>query len=80
MMFQYYVNQELPDVKSGFKKGRVTRDQISNVSWIIEKARKFQKQHVSVSPTTLQPLTTCIMTNCGKLLKIREYQTIFPVF
>ena len=40
---QNYVNQELPDVPGGFRKGRGTRDQIANICWIIEKARKFQK-------------------------------------
>ena len=40
---QQYVNQELPDVQAGFKKGRGTRDQIANIRWIIEKAREFQK-------------------------------------
>ena len=40
---QQYVNQELPDVQAGFRKGRGTRDQIANISWIIEKAREFQK-------------------------------------
>ena len=40
---QQYVNCELPDVEAGFRKGRGTRDQIANISWIIEKARKFQK-------------------------------------
>ena len=41
--FQQYVNQELPDVQAGFRKGRGTRDQIANNHWIIEKAREFQK-------------------------------------
>ena len=40
---QQYVNQELPDVQAGFRKGRGTRGQIANIHWIIEKARKFQK-------------------------------------
>ena len=40
---QQYVNWELPDVRAGFRKGRGTRDQIANIRWIIEKARKFQK-------------------------------------
>ena len=40
---QQYVNQELPDVQAGFRKGRGTRDQITNICWTIEKARKFQK-------------------------------------
>ena len=37
------MNHEFPDVQAGFRKGRGTRDQISNVCWIIEKARGFQK-------------------------------------
>ena len=40
---QQYVNRELPDVQAGFRKGRGTRDQIVNIRWIMEKARKFQK-------------------------------------
>ena len=42
--FQKYMNWELPDVQTGFRKGRGTRDQIANNCWIIEKARKFQKK------------------------------------
>ena len=38
-----YVNQVLPDVQAGFRKGRGTRDQIANIHWIMEKAREFQK-------------------------------------
>ena len=40
---QQYMNCELPDVQAGFRKGRGTRDQIANISCIMEKARKFQK-------------------------------------
>ena len=40
---QQYVNRELPDVQAGFRKGKGTRDQIANISWIMEKAREFQK-------------------------------------
>ena len=40
---QQYVNLELPDVQAGFRKGRGTKDQITNIRWIIEKAREFQK-------------------------------------
>ena len=40
---QQYVNCELPDVQSGFRKGRGTRDQIANTRWIMEKARELQK-------------------------------------
>ena len=41
--FQHYVNQELPDVQAGFRKGRGTRGQTANICWSIEKAREFQK-------------------------------------
>ena len=40
---QHYMNQELPDVQAGFRKGTGTRDLIVNIFWIIEKTRKFQK-------------------------------------
>ena len=43
---QQYVNRELPDVQTGFKKGRGTRDQNANIRWIMEKAREFQKKHL----------------------------------
>ena len=39
----FNMNQELPDVHAGFRKGRRTRDEIANICWIIEKAREFQK-------------------------------------
>ena len=41
--FQQYVSRELPDVQGGFRKRRGTRDQISNIRWIIKKAQEFQK-------------------------------------
>ena len=44
---QQYVNHELPDVQTGFRKGRGTRDQIANILWIMEKAREFQKKSIS---------------------------------
>ena len=40
---QQYVNHEITDVQAGFRKGRGTRDQNTNVHWIIKKARDFQK-------------------------------------
>ena len=42
---QQHVNTELPDVQAGFRKGRGTKDQIANILWIKEKARKFQKNN-----------------------------------
>ena len=74
---QQYANRELPDVQAGFRKGRGTRDQIANIHWITEKPREFQKFCflTSASMTTLKPLTVWITTNCGKFLKLWEYQT-----
>ena len=37
------MNQELPDVQAGFRKGRETRDQIVNIGWILKKVREIQK-------------------------------------
>ena len=62
------MNPELPDVQAEFRKGRGTRDQISNFCWIIEKARDSRKTNTSVSMTLLKPLTMGITTNCGKFL------------
>ena len=59
---QQFVHQELPDVQAGFRKGRRTKDQIANSSWIIEKAREFQKKKkkkksTSASLTMLKPFS-----------------------
>ena len=51
---QLSVNQELPDIQAGFRKGRGTRDQTDYIHWIIEKTREFQK--TSASLTTSKPL------------------------
>ena len=40
---QQHINKEFSDVQAGFRKGRGTRDQIANICWNIDKARKFQK-------------------------------------
>ena len=56
--FQQYINHEHPDVQAGFRKDRGTRDQIANICWIIEKARKFQKKtSTSTLLITPKPLT-----------------------
>ena len=52
---QQYVNCELPDVQAGFRKGRGTRDQIANISWIIEKQESSRK-------TSISALLTCNLT------------------
>ena len=70
---QQYVNRELPDVQTGFRKGRGTRDQIANIRWIIEKAERSRKTSTSALLTTPKTLTVWITTNCGKFLKRWEY-------
>ena len=40
---QQYMNQKLPGIQTGFRKGRGIRDQVANIRWIIEKARDFQE-------------------------------------
>ena len=70
---QQYMNQELPDVQAGFRKGRGTRDQITNICWIIEKAREFQK-NIYFFFTDYAKAFVWITTNCGKFFRRWEYQ------
>ena len=61
---QQSTNQELPDIQVGFRKGRGARNQIANICWIIEKARKFKKKiSTFASLSMLKPLTVWIMRN-----------------
>ena len=61
---QQYLNQELPDVQAGFRKGKGTRDHIANICCIIKKASKFQKKKsTSTSLTMLKLFNVCIITN-----------------
>ena len=63
------MNRELPDVQAGFRKGRGTRDQIANITWIIKKARVPEKTSTFALSTTSKPLTVWITTNYGKFFK-----------
>ena len=60
---QQYVSCELPDVQAGFRKGRGTRDQISNIHWIMEKLSS--RKNISALLTMPKPLTVWITINCG---------------
>ena len=75
---QQYINQELPYVQAGIRKGRGTRNQVANIRWIMERAREFQKNISSASLTILKSLIVWFTTNCGKFLKRWEYQTTIP--
>ena len=75
---QHYVNQELPVVQAGFRKGRGTRDQIATIHWIIEKAREFQKNYLCFISYT--KVFDCVdHDKLRKALERWEYWTILPV-
>ena len=57
---QQYVNWELPDIQTGFRKGRGTRDQIANICWVIEQENSWK---TSASLTMAKTLTSWITTN-----------------
>ena len=63
---QQDVNREVPDVQAGFRKGRGTRDQIASISWIMEKAREFQKNIYFCFIDYAKAFIVWITINCGK--------------
>ena len=69
---------KLSDVQAGLRKGRGIRDQITNIGWIMEKSREFQKIIDFCLTDYTKVLTVWITTNCGKFLKRWEYQTTWP--
>ena len=73
-----YINYELPDVQSRFRKGRGTRHPIANIHWIIKKVREFQKNIYFCFIDMPTPLTVWITINCGKFFKRWEYPTTLP--
>ena len=75
---QQYMNHELPDVQAGFRKDRGTRGQITNICWIIEKAREFQK-HIYFCFIDYAEAFDCVDHNkLWKFWKRWEYQTTWP--
>ena len=72
------MNHELLDVQVGFKKGIGTRNQIANIHWIIEKARKFQKNIYFCFIEYTKAFDCVDQKNCGKFWKRWEYQTLLP--
>ena len=75
---QQYVNRELPDVQTGFRKGRRIRDQTANIRWSWKKQESSRKTSISALLTMPKPLTVWITRNCGKFWKRWEYQTTWP--
>ena len=75
---QQYMNCELLDVQSGFRKSRGTRDQIANICWIIEKAREFHK-NIYFYFTDYAKAFDCVDHNkLWKFWKRWEYHTTWP--
>ena len=75
---QQCMNCELSVVQAGFRKGRGTRDQITNSHWITEKARVFQKNICFYFIDYAKAFDVWITINCGKFWKRWEYQTTWP--
>ena len=71
---QQYVNRELPDVRTGFRKGRGTK--LSTSAGSLKKQENFRKTSISALLTMIKALTVWITINCGKFFKRWEYQTI----
>ena len=63
---QQIMNCEIPDVQTGFRKGRGTREQIGNIRWVVKKQESSRKTSTSVLLTMPNPLTVWITTNCEK--------------
>ena len=66
---QQYMNSELPVVQDGLRKGRGTRDEITNIRWINKKAREFQKNIYFCFIDYTKAFDRVITTNCGKFFK-----------
>ena len=62
---QQYMNHELPDVQTGFRKGRRTRDQIAKSAGSSKKQESSQETSISALLTMPNPLTVWITVNCG---------------
>ena len=75
---QQYMNQDIPDVQVGFRKGRGTRDLIANIHWIIEETREFQKKHLYLLYWLSQSLWLHGSQLTGKFWKRWGYQTTLP--
>ena len=67
--FQQYMNQELPDIRAGFRKDRGISDQMPTSIGSLKKQENSKKTSTSASLTTSKPLTVWITANCGKITR-----------
>ena len=74
-MLRQYINQVLPDVQTGFGKGRGTKDQIANIHWITEKARESQ-ENIYFCFTDYAKIFDCV--DHDKLENSRDWNTRPP--
>ena len=72
---QRYVNCELPDVQTGFRKGEEPEIKLPSSTGSSKKQESSRKTSTSALLTTPKPLTVWITTNCGKFFKRWDYQT-----
>ena len=72
------MNHELPDVQTGFRKGRGTRDQIANIRWITEKAREFEENIYFCFIDYAKAFDCADHSKLRKFWKRWEYQTTWP--
>ena len=75
---QQYVKQELSDVHTGFRKGRGTTNQISNICWIIERARQFQKNIYFCCIDYAKAFDCVDHSKLWNILNEMKYQSILP--
>ena len=75
---QQYMNCELPDVQTAFRKGRGTRDQIANIHWNIEKSREFQKNIYFCFIDYAKAFDGMDHNKLWKIMKEMKYQTTWP--
>ena len=77
--YQQYMNRELPDVQTGFRKGRGPRDQIPDICWSLKKQENSRKPSISSLLTMPKSLCLCGFTiNWGKFWKRWKYLTTWP--
>ena len=76
--FQQYVNCEIPDVQTGFRKGREPEIRLPTSVGSLKKQESSRKTSISALLTMPKPLTVWITINCGKFWKRWEYQTTWP--
>ena len=77
---QQYMNRDLPDVQAGFKKAEEPEIKLPASVGSLKKQGSSRKTFTFALLTTPKPLTVWTTTNCGKFLKIQEYQITLPVF